>query len=210
MSQKNELSNSLPLLALTPGVVAVAAFILLGESLGFYGITGMILLLAGTYFLQLEKDGNWLSPFLFVKRNRAQWYIIGAILLFTTTTILDKTLLKHFKLQPEAFLPIQQFYFTLIFLLVYLLRKSSPNSLVEPLRKEWRIFVAVAVFAIIYRYSHILAIKAGPVALVLSVKRTSVFFATLAGGHYFREQNLVRRSLAVAVMVTGAVFVILA
>lgn len=72
--KNNELSNSLPLLVLTPGVVAVATFFLLGENIGNCGILGMVLLLLGIYFLQLEKDGNWLSPFLFVKQNKAQWH----------------------------------------------------------------------------------------------------------------------------------------
>jgi uncharacterized membrane protein len=206
--QKNELSNSLPLLALTPGVVALAAFFILGEEIGIRGIIGMLLLLSGTYFLQLEKDGNWRSPFLFLRRNKAQWYIIGAILLFSTTTILDKTLLKSFKLQPEAFLPLQQLFLSFNFLLL-LLRKVERNSLGRSLRQCWKLILVVAIFAVVYRYSHILAIKVGPVALVLSIKRISIFFAALFGGHYFREQDVLRRSVAVLVMVTGAVLVIL-
>lgn len=206
--KNNELSNSLPLLVLTPGVVAVAAFFLLGEEIGQYGILGMLLLLSGTYFLQLEKGGNWLSPLLFVKRNKAQWYIIAAIILFSTTSILDKTILKNYKLQPEAFLPIQQLFFTINFLLVFLFRKGNKSTLKTQFKQTWKLILAVAVFAVIYRYSHILAIKAGSVALVLSIKRTSVFFAAVFGGRYFREQNLLQRSVAVAVMVIGAIIVI--
>jgi uncharacterized membrane protein len=207
--KKNELSNSLPLLVLTPGVVAVAAFFLLSEEIGLYGILGMVLLLSGTYFLQLEKGGNWLSPFLFVKRNKAQWYIIGAILLFSTTSILDKTILKNYKLQPEAFLTIQQLFFTFNFLLVFLFRKSDRQTLKSQFKQTWKIIFAVAIFAVIYRYSHILAIKSGSVALVLSIKRTSVFFAAVFGGSYFKEHNLLRRSFAAVIMVAGAIVVIL-
>ncbi len=207
--KNNELSNSLPLLALTPGVVAVVAYFVLGEEIGLYGILGMLLLLSGTYFLQSEKDGNWKSPFLFLRQNRAQWFILGAILLFSTTSILDKTILKNYKLQPEAFLPIQQFFFTFNFFLILLFQKGKLNTLRGQFKQTWKIVLAVAVFAVIYRYSHILAVKAGSVALVLSIKRTSVFFAAVFGGHYFREHNLLRRSLAVVIMVVGAIVVIL-
>lgn len=207
--QKNELSNSLPLLSLTPAVVAVLAFFLLGEKIGLYGIAGMLLLLAGTYFLQLEKGGDWRSPFLFVKRNRAQGYILAAILLFSATTLLDKTILKNYELPPEAFLPIQQLFFTLIFLLVFLSGKGRFNTVRRQFKLSWKIILLVAVFAVIYRYSHILALKAGPIALVLAIKRTSVFFATVIGGHYFREHNVLTRSLAVIAMVAGAVIIIL-
>ena len=105
--KKNELSNSLPLLVLTPAVVAVAAFFLLGESLSGISILGMFFLLLGSYFLQLEKGSGWLSPFSFLVRQKAQWYIIGAIVLFSVTSILDKTILRDFKLPAEAFIPIQ-------------------------------------------------------------------------------------------------------
>lgn len=207
--KRNELSNSLPLLVLTPGIVAVVAYFILGESLGTYSIFGMILLLAGTYFLQLEKHGKWFSPFLFVKRNKSYWFIIAALLLFSTTSILDKSILKNYKLQPEAFIPIQQFFFTINFFLLYAIKPTGKEKLKEQLSSYWKIILAVAVCAVIYRYSHILAVKSGSVALVLSIKRTSVFFAAVIGGKYFHEHNLLRRSIAVTIMVLGAVIVVL-
>jgi uncharacterized membrane protein len=206
--KNNELSNSLPLLVLTPAVVAVAAYFLLGEHIGPYETGGMILLLVGTYFLQLDKKGNWKSPFLFVKRNKAQWYILGAILLFSITTILDKTILKNFKLQPEAFLPIQQLFFSINFLIMYFLRKKSKEEIYSEVKRNLWIIVLIGLCAVIYRYAHILALKAGSVALVLSIKRTSVFFATVIGGTLFKEQNVFRRSVAVVIMIAGAVVLI--
>lgn len=206
----NEISNSLPLLVLTPGVVAVAAFFLLGEDIGIKGVGGMVLLLTGTYFLQLEKGAHWLSPMRFMQRNRAQYYILIAIVLFSVTSILDKTILKSYKLPPEAFLPIQQLFFTLNFLLIGLFRKEKkPTILLRQLTKNWMLILILAFTAVIYRYSHILAIKGGSVALVLSIKRTSVFFAAAIGGRYFREQHLMRRSVAIVVMIVGAVIIIL-
>ena len=206
----NELSNSLPLLVFTPAIVAILAFFILGEAISWMEIGGMTLLLAGTYVLQLEKSGSWLSPFRFVQRHKAQWYIIGAIVLFSTTSTLDKTLLKGYKLQPEAFLPLQQLFYTFFFMVAFIARKGIQKPLKKQFKETWKLIFAVAVFAVIYRYSHILAIKAGSVALVLSIKRTSVFFATIFGGRYFREHNIFRRSIAVFVMVTGAVLIILA
>jgi len=206
----NDLSNSLPLLVFTPAIVAVLAFFILSERISTLEIGGMVLLLAGTYFLQLKKGGGWFSPFLFVKHNKAQWYILGAIALFSTTSILDKTLLSGYHLPPEAFLPLQQLFYTLIFLVLFLFRKGKYQPIQQQFNNTWRLVLAVAIFAVIYRYSHILAVKAGSVALVLSIKRTSVFFATVFGGRYFREQNIVRRSIAVLVMVAGTIMIILA
>jgi len=196
-------------LVITPALVALLAYVFLNESIGVWGIGGMLLLLSGTYVLQLPKGGNWLSPFLFVQRNKAQWYIIGAILLFSTTAVLDKSILKSYRLPAEAFIPIQQMFFTFNFLVLFLLKKLSVKELSTTLKSHGRLILLIAVFAVIYRYSHILAVKAGSVALVLSIKRTSVFFATIIGGSYFREQELVKRVIAVAVMVVGTVLVLL-
>lgn len=204
-----DISNSLPLLVLTPGLVAVFAFILLNESLSLFDIAGMVLLLAGTYLLQLKKGHSLLEPFRFVQQNKAYLYIIGAILLFTTTSILDKALLSKFRLQPEAFLPLQQLFYTLIFVMFFLFRKKKTDDIKSQLQCTWKWILLVAVFAVIYRYSHILAVKGGPVALVLSIKRTSVFFATVIGGTLFLESNLLKRSIAVLIMIAGAVLIII-
>lgn len=204
-----EISSSLPLLVLTPAVVAIVAFLILDEPLSGRDILGMLLLLAGTYVLQLKKGSKLLEPFRFAKQNKAYLFIIAAILLFTTTSVLDKALLSTYKLQPEAFLPLQQLFYTLVFIIVFLFRRKNKEIIKTQLLYSWKWILLVAVLAVVYRYSHILAVKEGPVALVLSIKRTSVFFATIIGGQIFHEQNLLRKSIAVAVMIAGAIFVIL-
>lgn len=206
--KKLEISSSLPLLVLTPAIVAVFAFFLLDETLNAVDIIGMVLLLIGTYYLQLKKGDVWLSPFKTAFRNKAYIYLCGAILLFTTTTLLDKTLLKTYKLQPEAFIPIQQLFFTLNFAILFAFSKKERTGIKRTFNDTWKIILAIAFFAVIYRYSHILAIKAGSVALVLSIKRTSVFFATVFGGQYFKDQNLVRKSIATLIMIVGAIVII--
>ena len=50
LSLKNlDISNALPLLALTPGFIAVFAFIFLGESLQASEVIGLLVLILGTY-----------------------------------------------------------------------------------------------------------------------------------------------------------------
>ncbi|PIE88297.1 MAG: hypothetical protein CSA04_02670 [Bacteroidetes bacterium] len=206
--KENDISNALPLLVFTPAIVALLAFFLLDEKISPTEIGGMTLLLLGTYLLQLENK-EWLSPFYFLRRHRSQWYLIGAILLFSTTSILDKTLLKGYKLPPEAFLPLQQLFYTLIFLTVFMLRGKKGKPLRKQFGETQKLLIAVAILTLLYRYSHILAVKTGAVALVLSIKRTSVFFAALLGGRYFREKHLARRSLATLIMVVGAIVILL-
>lgn len=207
--KKNELSNSLPLLTITPAVVALLAYFLLNESLSLMSVGGMLLLMAGTYLLQLPKGGGLMTPIFFLKRNRNLWYFIIAILLFSLTSILDKSLLKSYKMPPEAFLPLQQLFLTLNFFIIYLVKKNKSETTKEAFSRFFWIILLVACFAIVYRYTHILAVKSGAVALVLSIKRTSVFFAAIIAGNLFKEHDLLRRSLAILIMILGAAFILL-
>ncbi len=207
--QKNELSKSLPLLVFTPAVVAVMAYFILGEAIGFWGVVGMVILLSGTYLLQLDRGKKLLSPFLFLNENKALWYIVGAIVLFSVTSILDKTLLKSYKMNPNIFLPLQQLFFTINFLLILIIKGNSFSHLQQHVSENWKIILIIAIVAIVYRYTQILAVKSGYVAYVLSIKRTSVFFATIIGGSYFKEHSVLKRSIAVATMVAGIIIILL-
>lgn len=207
--KKMEISSALPLLVLTPALVSIAAFFVLRERLNNYEIIGMITLLIGSYLLQIKKGKSIFEPLFFVKNNKAYWFIIGALLTFTLTAILDKALLGKFKLQPEAFIPIQHLFLFINFSIMLLFSAADRSTLKNTFALLWKTIIFISALTIVYRYSHIMAIKVGSVALVMSIKRTSVFFATVIGGQYFKEQNLLRKALATAVMIIGAIFMIL-
>ncbi|MBI9067708.1 MAG: EamA family transporter, partial [Salinivirgaceae bacterium] len=118
--KKLEISSSLPLLVLTPGLTAIFAYFILNEKLLGVEIVGMIILLFGTYLLQLKSNQNLIDPFLFSKQNKAYLYIIGALLIFTITSILDKTILGKYKMAPHAFLPIQHLFFVINFIAFFM------------------------------------------------------------------------------------------
>ena len=213
--KKMELSSALPLLVLTPGLVALFAFLLLGEKLKTVEAAGMVLLLSGTYVLQLKRGAAVLEPFRFVRANKAYLFIFGALGIFTLTSILDKALLGKYRMPPQTFFFFQHLFLALNFGVAMLLfRDTSPEN-----KKgnehggfewaHWMPVLFVAVCTIIYRYSHILAVKSGPVALVLSLKRISVLLATVFGGRYLREHDLLRKGTATAVMLTGAALILL-
>ncbi len=62
----------------------------------------------------------------------------------------------------------------------------------------------ISVITIGYRYTQIEAVKIAPVALVLSIKRTSVFFASIFGGKIFSESYLLKKGIAIIIMLIGA------
>lgn len=205
-----EISGALPLLVLTPGFVAILSFFVLSEDLSYISIVGMLLLLIGTYILETKNSNSFLYPFKIFIKSRFHHYIVYALLLFTVSSVIDKLLLKKFAIQPYAFVGFQQIFLAVNFLIIFVIVKKDIKTLFTNLNFahiKW-IFL-IAIFTVLYRYTQIEAVKLAPVALVLSIKRTSVFFATVIGGKIFLEHRLFRKAMATILMLIGAYLIIL-
>ena len=205
--KKLELSDALPLLILTPGFVAIFAYLVLGESLSIYEILGLLLLTSGTYILGLKKTQKLLDPFISLIKNKGTIYILIALSLFTITSILDKALLKNFKVPVNALMGYQHLFYAIFFVVILLFSKER-LEIKNTLKQSKYLILILSVITIIYRYSHILAIKQSSVALALSIKRISIFFAVLVGGKLFKERNMKRKLIATGLMVIGALIII--
>ncbi len=204
-----EISGALPLLVLTPGVVALFAFLFLGEQLNLIEITGMALLLIGTYILEVKKNQKFLEPFNVFVKSKYHKYIISALLLFAISSVTDKLLLRNYHLKPTVFVGFQQLFLAINFLIFILLKKKNPVLVFKKIDKNILIWILlVSILTIGYRYTQIEAVKIAPVALVLSVKRTSVFFATLFGGKIFAESTLIKKSFATIILLVGAYLIV--
>lgn len=202
-----EISGALPLMVLTPALVAIFSFIFIGERIEGLEILGMCLLLIGTYILEIKKGDNLLNPFIIFFRSNYHHYIVYAILLFTVSSILDKVLLKEYKLLPLAFVFFQQIFLAANFSLIILFKRKSILKIIKSVNQTSLILIIlVSIVTIGYRYTHIEAIKIAPVALVLSIKRTSVFFASIIGGKIFSETLLIKKGIAIIIMLIGAYF----
>ncbi len=210
VSLKNlEISNALPLLALTPGFVAVFAFLLLGESLKIIEIVGLFLLIAGTFILESKNFKELFIPFSVFIKSVYHRYIIFALLLFTASSILDKFLLIKLNLSPISLTAFQHIYFAVIFSIIYLFFKNKEQASSLEIKKNQLGWIAlISVITIGYRYTQIVAVSLASVALVLAIKRTSVFWATVIGGKLFNDKDLLKRSIAAILILIGAILIL--
>ena len=69
------------------------------------------------------------------------------------------------------------------------------------------LIVVIAVVTVLYRWAQIEATKIAPVGLVISVKRLSVLFASIAGAQLFKEGDYMRRAIATILIVGGAMMI---
>lgn len=201
MLERADISGTLPLLALTPGVTAILAFVVIGETIPPIEVFGLTLTIGGVLLLERKPTG--------LGSLKAQWYIWTALLLFAISAVMDKILVSGYKTSPIVVLFYQHVVFLFVYAIMFYWKKHSVRRI---LAKEYvpalLLIGAVAVFTLGYRFTQLEAVKTGNVAMVLAVKRTSVFYASLVGGKMFREKHLAIR-LAGAAIIIAAGFIIL-
>lgn len=204
--KKLEISEALPLLALSPGLIAIAGVIFINDVLSGTEWIGIILMVIGAYILELRKDNkNMLEPLKALFKFSKYSYVLIALVLFTVTSLIDRVLLTDYKLAPHSFMAFQQLFYVLVFTGIVLVNKKGISKEVRNINKQaLLLIIAISVFTVIYRYTQIEATKLAPVALVISVKRLSILFAVIFGGKMFNEENLYRRIIAVVIILAGA------
>ena len=210
LSLKNlEISNALPLLALTPGFIAVFAFIFLGESLKLQEVIGLAVLIVGTYLLESQKIKEIFYPFSVFVKSKYHRFVVLALLLFTASSILDKLLLVKLNLSPVSLTAFQHIYFTILFSVIYFIFKKKNVSVTNHIsRTNFGWIALISILTIGYRFTQVAAIGMASVALVLAVKRTSVFWATIVGGKIFSDKDLLKRSAAAILIIIGAILIL--
>jgi len=198
-----ELSSVLPVLIFTPALVAIVAFVFLGESLNVKEITGMSFALLGVYILE-TKEKNLLIPFKRLVVESKSKYILYALLLFTISSVLDKTLIGKFKVKPFDFLMFQQVFALPVFAFIFFFRKNKKELNKSGFKNTVLLILEISVLTLLYRYFYVSAIQSGAVALALSVKRFSVFFAVAASGKILKEKNIPRKLIATFFLIAGS------
>ncbi len=204
-----EISRALPVMAISPMVIAILAFVFLGESLKPLEVAGIILISIGTYSLELKKGEGALHPFKVLSGSKYHRLLLTALALISISSVIDKALLSNFKLPPMTFLVFQNFFFLIIFFvitIVYRRGKISGGSF--SLEKKLVILlIAIALVTVLYRWAQFEATKIAPVGLVISVKRISVLIASIAGARLFKEGDYTRRAVAALLIVGGAMMI---
>lgn len=206
--ERNPISGALPLLGLTPAITAVLAQLVLGEALKPAEWGGLALVVAGAWLLEARSGTSLLQPFTELATAGRHRAMAGALLLFAISAVGDRALLGGMKVPPPLVLFHQHVVYCVLFAGLLVVRRRPPRALVEAVRTHWPLLLAIAAFTLGYRWLQLLATAAGPVALVLAVKRTSIVYATLFGGRLFSEERLVPR-LAGAALIVAAGFLFL-
>lgn len=196
------LSNSIPFLAFTPVFVILTGWVVLGESVSRGGFAGIILIVAGSYVLNLSKaSSGWVQPFRAALNESGSRYMLLISFIYSLTSILGKLAIIHS--EPVFFGTLYSILMTAVVALLWPLSKATPACFQARPAAAVVLGLAVAITVI----CHMIAISKIEAAYMISVKRTSLLFSVLYGAFWFKEEKI-RERVAGALLMLAGIFLI--
>ena len=197
----SDLSLTIPMMATNPIFVLLIAALLLGEKPGAQGMAGIVLIVAGTFVLSSGRnlEGS-LRPFLALRNESGPKLMLFVALLFSVVAVFEKAGIQSSA--PILFVFLESAAATLVMAPVVCRRNRRGF---REMGENWRKLLPVGLFTALMLICQSTAMSLGPVAYVISLKRTGILLSVFAGCFLLREEGFRGRVLGAFIMVIGAV-----
>ena len=203
-----EISSAAPFFNLSPAIVAIFAFFFLGEVLNLSQIMGIIILVIGTYLLEIDFDKHSvLDPIKKMIKSKYIHFIFITLIVFAFAANLDRKVLT------SNVSPIQYLFIAVIVILIdyliYALIKYGIEGIKTSFRKPKKEAFISAIFWItemIFAFKAFSLYLIGP---VVAVKRLNTLFTTIFGGRLFKEKGLYWKGVVCLIMFFGIYLIII-
>jgi len=197
--KKCEISTAAPLLNLSPVFVLAISYYMLSEVVNILQFFGIVLIMAGGYMITLKDFRAYLHPFTSMKPKF--FLLIGfTLVVWSFGAVFHKVALADMT-AVSAFFFFSIFSSTIRLIPLYKNYKVS----IEIIKNQWLLVVLSGIFYVSSNYLHMLALAVPGVlvSLAMPVKRISTLFTVIFGGRFFKEQNLLAKSIACVIMIAG-------
>lgn len=195
-----------PLLNFNPAVVAILAFVFLGERLSFAQVFGIVLLMLGAYFLESNHGTKFVQNLKDIASSKYVHYIFLASLFYGVSSIMDKYLLGF--ITPVTYIIAVQFFIAVNFTIMIHLFHNGFSGIKNGIRSAGKYIFLVAIITTSYRLLQAQAVSMAYISLVIPIKKTSTFFSTLIGGTIFHEKDILKKAIACIIMLAGVYLVL--
>ena len=202
-----DISQASPLLNFGPVFVAILAFFMLGEKITAVQISGILLLILGSYILEIDHGfQSILDPIRKMFTSRHTIYIFVALILYAFSSMGDKIILTA--VSPITYIIVVQFFLAVNFLVMITLFHDGLAGIKRGIQNAGHWILVVAILTTSYRLFQAQAISMAFVSLVIPIKRTSTLISTVIGGELFHEDGILKKAISCIITLLGAYFVI--
>ncbi len=198
----SDLSITVPMLTFTPLFMLLTSPLLVCEFPDWTGIIGILLIVTGSYLLNIGEKGvhGYFAPFKALVRDDGARLMLLVAFIWSITANIDKIGLQN---SSPLFWVIAVDTVTAILLLPLGILKR------EAIYTNIRGLLSIGLFGGLTAIAQMTAISLTLVAYVIAVKRTSAIIGVLSGHLVFNERGLRERLSGAIVMVAGVLFITL-
>ena len=221
-----DLSLSIPMLSFTPVILIATSYLLLGEVPSLAGVAGICIIVIGSYVLNISSsDEHLIDPVRSMLRNRGSWYMLIVAFLFAVSINFDKIAMLNSDPFFGMALTVLAIGGAFVLMAAFSCSSFRPvssqrhpeNGYRAPLfgfpaflqRKYLALTILIGAFVAIEAASINVAYTMQIVPYVIAIKRLSIIFVVLYGTLIFSEDETVKRLMGAALMVAGAIIIVL-
>lgn len=203
--KSSDLSITVPMVTFTPLFLLITSPLILGEFTNIYGMIGVILIVLGSYTLNLKQRRNgYLQPFKALLSEPGPKLMLIVALIWSITSNIDKIGVSN---SSPIFWVIAINVTLAIFMFPIMIYKSKNYKKI--LQKDFKILLPVGLFSALSLIFHMTAISMALVAYVISIKRLSIVMSVLFGHFIFKEVGIKERLFGAVIMIVGVMMIAL-
>lgn len=201
----SDLSLTVPLVTFTPLFLLITSPLMLGEVPGPLGMAGVIMIVAGSYLLNIkERRRGLLAPLQALLREPGPRLMLAVALIWSLTANIDKIGVQAST--PLTWAIAVNAFIALGMLPLVLWRwQTGRSSRALP----WPALLPVGLCGGLTTLCQMTAISLAMVPYVIAVKRLSILFSSLAGHLIFGEKGFRERLAGSTLMLAGVALIIL-
>ncbi len=197
------LSLTIPFLALTPVFLILVSFLILGELPTGWGVCGILIIVVGTYLLNMQEiRQGWWRPLTMAAHEPGSRLMIMVAFIYSFTSTLGKLAVLH---SGPDFFSLFLFAAMAIGIWVIMWAKLGRRSL-GVFSRPGR-FSLIGLASALMIFTHFRAIELIEVAYMISVKRSSLVLSVLYGALWFGEEHISWRLIGSGLMVLGIIVI---
>ena len=199
----SDLSLTVPLVALTPLFMLLTSPLIVGEYPKFFDYIGILLIVAGSYLLNIKKKSQgYLAPFKALLNEPGPKFMLIVAFLWSITSNFDKIGVKN----SSPIFWLFSLFGTMTILLLPVLLQKTPNPS-RKIIKQLPMLAAMGFFNAVGVLCQMQALTLTLVVQVIAIKRTSVLMGVLFGHFIFKEKDIQQRLLGAGIMILGVFFI---
>jgi len=198
--KEGDLSKIIPMLCFIPVVQLFVTPVLIHENLSLIGISGVMVVVIGSYILNIETRKGFLSPVKSIFKDKSSMMMLAVACLWGVSSSFHKIGVRQTN---ALFWGVSEIGLITLILFPFAFWSDKGDFSFSKLKKTfWP-----AVFSTLTVLSYYAAINLGPVAYVSSIRRLGVLFSMLIGILVLKEKIKSFGFAGGVIMIAGAAII---